>query len=73
MPFGNVTDTFLTMNLDMVPGLVFGWTALGHDFIPFLGIIEFRVDPQHHPMVVKLFMMDQLSYTKFGFGFPHDQ
>ena len=71
MPFGDVTDAFLPMNFDMVPGLIFWGTALGHDFIPFLSIIELRIDTQHHPMVVKLFMMDQLSHTKFGFGFLH--
>jgi hypothetical protein len=73
MPFGDVTDVPLPMNFDMVPGLVFGRTALGHDFIPFLSIIELRVDAQNQPVVVKLFMMDQLSNAIFGFGFIHSQ
>jgi len=55
----------------MVPGLVFGGAALGHNFIPFIGIIEFRVDTQHDPMIVKFFMMDQLTDTKLGLGFSH--
>ena len=71
MPFGNVAHAFLTMHLDMVPGLLFGRAAAGHDFIPLIGVVEFRVDTQNHPVVIEFFVMDQLSDTEFRFRFLH--
>ncbi len=73
MPFGDVTQISLTMNFDMVPGFIFWGTAPRHGIIPFIGIIEFRIDRQDHPMIIKLQVMDQLSDTKFRLGFLHYQ
>jgi len=71
VPFRDVTHVFLPMNFDVVPRLVFGRTAPRHDFIPFAGAVEFRIDSQNHPVVIELFMMDQLTDAKFRFGFLH--
>ena len=73
MPFGDVTNIVLAMDFDMIPRLIFWGTALGHDFIPFLSITKLQINTQHYPMIVKLFMVDQLPHTEFRFEFFHDQ
>lgn len=72
MSFRNIANAFLAENLDMVPGLIFGRTALGHGFIPFLGTVEFGVDTQNHPVIIEFFVVDQLPHAKFGSGFLHN-
>lgn len=71
MPFRDVTHAFLPMNLNVVPRLIFGRTALRHDFIPFVGAVECQIDSQNHPVVIELFVMDPLTDTKFRLGILH--
>lgn len=71
MSFGDVAHAFLGMHLDMVPGSIFGRATACHGFIPLIGVVEFRVDPQDHPVVIELFVTDQLSDTEFRFRLLH--
>jgi len=69
--FRNVSRMFCLVDQDMVPGLVFGGTALGHLSIPFLRALKSCIDIDDDPAIIEELVMDELTNGKFTGTLSH--
>ena len=67
--FSHVSPVLVVVDKDMVPGLIFGWAAPRHLFVPLVGSMELGVDIDHNTAIAEQPVAHDLPDVELSVGF----